>query len=196
MPRKAKYEDMREACIEEAMRIIDSDGIEKLSVREVARRLGVSHQAPYKHFASRDHLLAEILQRAFEDFAAHLDARPRTGDAFADLAAMGLAYVSFATANPLQYRLMFSTPLPDPEEHPAMMEKARYAFDLLREAMQGMAPNSDPDLDALFIWATVHGLAGILQMQMFDQLSVAQMPTSEMSAHVIARIGAGLPSSD
>jgi AcrR family transcriptional regulator len=65
--------------------IIDSAGLEQLSLREVARRLYVSHQAPYRHFASRDHLLAEIVARAFEAFAQHLDGHPHCLDANADL---------------------------------------------------------------------------------------------------------------
>lgn len=59
--------DLREACVREALAIITSAGVEKLSLREVARRLGVSHQSPYRHFESRDHVLAEIVRRAFVD---------------------------------------------------------------------------------------------------------------------------------
>ncbi|MFX4450801.1 TetR/AcrR family transcriptional regulator, partial [Acinetobacter baumannii] len=51
-----------------------------LSLRDVARRLGVSHQAPYKHFPSRDHILAEVVGRAYASFAAHLEKRPRSDD--------------------------------------------------------------------------------------------------------------------
>ena len=56
---------MREACVEEALAIVGEAGLEALSLREVARRLHVSHQAPYKHFPSRDHILAEVVGRAF-----------------------------------------------------------------------------------------------------------------------------------
>ncbi len=69
---------VREACLEEALAIIEEDGVESLSLREVSRRLGVSHQAPYRHFTNRDDLLAELLTRCFEVFAAHLEARPRS----------------------------------------------------------------------------------------------------------------------
>ncbi len=69
---------VREACLEEALAIIEESGVEALSLREVSRRLGVSHQAPYRHFTNRDDLLAELLSRCFEVFAAHLEARPRS----------------------------------------------------------------------------------------------------------------------
>jgi AcrR family transcriptional regulator len=61
---------LRDACIVAAREAIAEHGIEQLSLRDVARRLGVSHQAPYKHYPSRDHLLAEVMRRCFEGFAA------------------------------------------------------------------------------------------------------------------------------
>lgn len=174
------------------MKIIETSGIESLSMREVARRLGVSHQAPYKHFDSRDHILAEVLKRAFEDFAYYLDARPQSVNPYADLAAMGHAYLQYAAEKPLQYRLMFGTPLPDPQQHPEMMEKAEYAFSRLRENIAEMKLPSDTDMNALYVWSTMHGLASILQMQMFDDLSVSRHDINETIQHVIMRIGTGL----
>ncbi|MBV9750100.1 MAG: helix-turn-helix transcriptional regulator, partial [Acetobacteraceae bacterium] len=148
----------------EALAIIEEAGVEALSLRDVARRLGVSHQAPYKHFPSRDHLLAEIVARAFAAFARHLDARPRSDDPHHDLAAMGEAYLRYATEHPLQYRLMFGTPLPDPNQHPEMMRSAQHAFSLLRDRLARMDGGREPkraadaaELDALFVWSTMHG---------------------------------------
>ncbi len=192
MARKKKTENLREACIQEAMTIIETSGIEKLSMREVSRRLDVSHQAPYKHFESRDHILAEILKRSFEDFAQHMDARPHSDDPYVDLSAMGHAYLQYAAENPLQYRLMFGTPLPDPEQHPQMMEKAQHAFSLLRGAISKMSLSTNPDFNALYVWSTVHGLASILQMQMFDNLAVSQHDIQDTVQAVISKIGIGL----
>jgi AcrR family transcriptional regulator len=192
MARKAKYDNLRDACIAEAMKIIETSGIESLSMREVARRLGVSHQAPYKHFENRDHILAEILKRSFEDFARHLDARPKSNDPSANLATMGHAYLQYASENPLQYRLMFATPLPDPKKHPEMMEKAHHAFSLLQDNIAEMNLPSDADMDALYIWSTMHGLASILNLQMFEDLSVSHRNIEQMIQHVIMRISSGL----
>ena len=55
--------DLKEACIQAAREVIAEQGTEGLSLRDVARKLGVSHQAPYRHYPSRDHLLAAIMQR-------------------------------------------------------------------------------------------------------------------------------------
>lgn len=160
--------DLREACLAEALSIIASEGVEKLSLREVARRLGVSHQAPYKHFSSRDHILAEIVGRAFADFAHHLDAHEETDDPDVDMGKMGRAYLDYASSHPLEYRLMFGTPLPDPGAHPEMMKRAKHAFALLCDGLRRKAalrherPSEDQIVvDALFIWSGLHGLASI-----------------------------------
>ncbi len=191
--------DLREACVAEAMAIIAAEGVEKLSLREVARRLGVSHQAPYKHFPSRDHILAEIVARAFGDFARHLDAHPQSADADADLGRMGVAYLGYAISHPLEYRLMFGTPLPPGEDHPEMMRQARHAFALLCEGLRrravarGTSPGEDAiRLDALFIWSCLHGLAAIRSSAAAATLG---LPASVMEAspgHVLGRIGDAL----
>ncbi len=183
----------------EALAIIEEAGVEALSLRDVARRLGVSHQAPYKHFPSRDHLLAEIVARAFAAFARHLDARPRSEDPHQDLAAMGRAYLRYATEHPLQYRLMFGTPLPDPDQHPEMMRSAQHAFSLLRGCLVRMEGGRErdgatgaADLDALFVWSTMHGLASILHSCALDRLELPQGVLAAAVPNALRRIGAAL----
>jgi AcrR family transcriptional regulator len=192
---KERSEDLREACLREALAIIDSDGIEKLSLREVARRLGVSHQAPYKHFPSRDHILAEIVRRAFESFARYLDACASHDD----MQAMGQAYLRYAAAHPLQYRLMFGTPLPDPAQHRAMMASARHAFDLLLRGVARKSPSPAGEemlvQDALFIWATLHGLATILQSDALRTLALPEQVMEHIIEHTLLRIGGMLGAS-
>ena len=81
MPRKIEEPiELKEACVRAAREVIAEHGVEQLSLREVARKLGVSHQAPYRHYPSRDHLLAEVMRRCFESFARSLDERQRSGD--------------------------------------------------------------------------------------------------------------------
>ncbi|MGL4438870.1 MAG: TetR/AcrR family transcriptional regulator [Bosea sp. (in: a-proteobacteria)] len=190
---------VRERCLEEALKIIDEGGIEALSFREVSRRVGVSHQAPYKYFDSRDDILAELLTRSFAEFAAHLEARPRNADPWADMGAMGEAYFDYARHHPLKYRLMFGTPMPDPERHPAMMEQARRAFALLKIRLTDMpvrplaAPtHDDVDLDALFVWSAIHGLASLLGSDILPTLGFAEHQTHVAVARCLARIGAAL----
>jgi AcrR family transcriptional regulator len=193
---KRDKRDLREACVEEARTIIAEHGVESLSLREVARRLGVSHQAPYKHYPSRDHLLAEIVARAYASFAAHLDARPHHDDPHDDLRAMGEAYVGYALSHPLEYRLMFGTPLPDPAAHPEMMRQSQHAFSILRDAIARLdrrsVSDASPELDAMYVWATVHGLASVMQSSVKAALGLGTETLAATPAHVLMRIGTGL----
>lgn len=183
---------MREACVREALRIIAKSGIDSLSLRDVARRLGVSHQAPYKHFPSRDHILAEVVGRAYAGFADHIEKRSRSSDPYEDLGLLGRAYLEYARKHPLHYQLMFGTPLPDPAEHPEMLTKAEHALDCLREAiarLPGREPGADVDLDALYVWSVVHGLAGIVQARTTHQLAIGKATITEATAHTLGMIG-------
>lgn len=192
---RLEHEDLREACILEALTIIETSGVENLSLREVARRLNVSHQAPYKHFPSRDHILAEIVSRAFESFAHHLDNSVLNEDPIVTLERMGRAYLEYASLHPLQYRLMFGTPLPDAEKHPNMMQSARHAFNLLRDCIKRTA-SENPDLDALFAWSTLHGLATILQMGSVGTLHISPALMNQSADHILFRVYRGLYAKD
>jgi len=177
--------DLKEACIQAAREVIAEHGVEGLSLRDVARKLGVSHQAPYRHYPSRDHLLAAIMQRCFEDFAAFLDqaSKAHASDA---LLGMGEAYMRYAAQKPLEYRLMFGTPWPEPASHPELVRHALHAFDLLRQHLQQqvqlrahgtqsdmLALLSQAELQALFIWSALHGMASIKQANVMQHLALS-----------------------
>lgn len=162
--------DLKDACVTAAHAVIAEHGVEKLSLRDVARKLHVSHQAPYKHYASRDHLLAEVIRRCFVRFSDALRARNRSADTKQDIHALGISYLQFALQNPLEYRLMFGTPWPEAAAQPDMLADARYSFDVLRQALQPLfaqSPNQPEAVDtaAMFVWSTLHGLASIMQSQ-------------------------------
>jgi AcrR family transcriptional regulator len=191
----SKPRNLREHCLRTALSIIEKDGVEQLSLREVARRLKVSHQAPYKHFPSRDHILAEIVSRAFNAFAVHLDARRKSRDPEEDLRGLGEAYLSYAAAHPLNYRLMFGTPLPDPASHPEMMQSAQHAFHLLHDCLtklHGERGVKEPDmpatLDALFIWSNMHGLASIANSPALASLALPKATINKMVPHAMGKL--------
>ena len=193
---RPRSRNLREDCISEGLKIVEERGIEALSLREVARRLGVSHQAPYRHFPSRDHILAEMVRQSYASFAACLEEREITGDPPQDLGAMGKAYLDYALSHPLQYRLMFGTPLPDPASHPDMIREARHAFALLQKGIadvhamtRGPEPLGRTDYDALCIWSTLHGLAMIMNNTVLDSLELPPDVISAMPEATLDRIG-------
>jgi len=187
MPRKPKYDNLREACIEEAIRIIQSDGIDNLSLRQVSRRLGVSHQAPYKHFASRDHILAEVVSRMYKAFAEHVSSAPKTDDPYMDLRGMGQAYLGYAITHPLEYHLMFNTPLPPAHEHPDMMSNAQEAFGLVQDCLERMG-HPQSKVTALFVWSTMHGWASLLQAQVLDTIDLPDDMLEVTTEHILNQI--------
>jgi AcrR family transcriptional regulator len=192
--------DLKDACVQEARALIAEQGLEGLSLREVARRLGVSHQAPYKHYPSRDHLLAELIRRCFGEFAAFLDARPAEPEPWADLAALGERYLRYAAEQPLEYRLLFGAPWPkaeDGEAWPALVTDAVHAFDVLRGVLRrlhggGAAQRAAVDLDAMAIWSALHGLATLTQADVMGHLSLAPRVPGQVQGHVLAMVGHAL----
>jgi AcrR family transcriptional regulator len=189
--------ELREACIVAAQEVIAERGIENLSLRDVARKLGVSHQAPYKHYPSRDHLLAEVMRRCFQRFAAHLDARAHHDDPVQDLESLGMQYLEFAQRHPLEYRLMFSTDWPTSAEQPELVRDATHAFDILRDVLRRLhgdsaAMRDHVELDALYIWSTVHGLAGVMNGQCIDRLALRPKLLKQAVRHAMDRVAMGL----
>jgi AcrR family transcriptional regulator len=205
MPTEKKTANLRAACIAEAIKIIDAKGVENLSLREVARRLGVSHQAPYKHFPSRDHILAEIVRQAFETFSAFLEARDVTGDPVHDFAEMGRAYLRFAESHPLQYRLIMNADLPRPDDYPEMLQSAQRLFSLVISGLESfptvpVAEGKDEkiDFDALFVLSVMHGfssmhgspLAGAMRLTP-EELASATPEILKRIAKAIGKVGTG-----
>lgn len=185
--------ELKEACVRAAHDFIAEHGVERLSLREVARRLGVSHQAPYKHYPSRDHLLAEVIRRCFRRFADYLDDRGSQADPREDLGALGRRYLAFAAAHPLEYRLMFGTPWPESAERSGLVEDARHALDVLRAVLRRIhgvdrSQRARVDLDAMFIWSQMHGLASIAQANVMDHLGLAPQTSRDMVPHAMRMI--------
>jgi AcrR family transcriptional regulator len=189
--------DLKDACVTAAHAVIAEHGVEKLSLRDVARKLNVSHQAPYKHYASRDHLLAEVIRRCFVRFSDALKARTRSADTKQDIHALGISYLQFALQNPLEYRLMFGTPWPEAAAQPDMLADARYSFDVLRQALQPLFVQSQnqqetADTAAMFVWSTLHGLASIMQSQALCGLELHPKFVENAQEQVMAMVDLAL----
>ena len=137
-------------------------GLAGLSLREVARRLGVSHNAPFKHFVSREALLAAIAEEGFAEIAARLQSAMLADAGPAGMLERGVAYVTFALERPAVFRLMFGGEL-DPAEHPGLAERAAASLEGMTRRI-GEAFGDDEALgDAtLSAWAFGHGLACLL----------------------------------
>src|SRR5271170_962301 len=129
--------DLRRAVIDTAMAMLNEENGSQFTLREVARRAGVSHAAPYKHFPDKAALLTEMALLGFDRLRQAVTAtKPqRTKSLRDELFAMARAYVRFGTSNPALYRLMFSMDAGKPADvH--LNERALAAFGSLIELLR------------------------------------------------------------
>ena len=170
MPTRAKPvppepADLRQRILDTSRALLDEQGAAALSLREVARRAGVTHQAPYHHFADRESILAELVAQGFDELARRLGrahTRSGPGDAAATLTAAGMAYVGFALDQPGVFRVMFRPDLCDPARFVAAQEAGARAYAQLMKLVPLIHPQPGPEAGAALIWAQVHGLACLL----------------------------------
>ncbi len=110
-PRPYHHGDLRRALIEAGFRLVEERGVEQLSMREAARRAGVSPGAPFRHFESREALMTAVAIEAQRRFRAEIDAALReapSGDPLARLRAFGIAYLRWAMRNPAHFEIISS----------------------------------------------------------------------------------------
>lgn len=165
--------DLRNALIQAGLDILSTDGVEALTLREVARRAGVSHSAPYAHFANKEALLAAIAEQGFELLAAKTAqaGRRRSSDHADPSSALvegAWAYVRFALEHPQHIRLMFSGLIRrDETERASLSRAAGDALAVLEGAVRSAQASDklrpeDTSLMVLTAWALVHGLATLM----------------------------------
>lgn len=157
----ASAEGLQRTVIDAAVAIAATSGPDDVSLREVARRAGVSHQAPYHHFKDREGLFAAICQEGFSRLA---DAIKESGAASRE--AMCLAYVRFALDNKGHFRVMFRSDICNLEHYPEALVEADRAFGALADyVVEELGPRASVEevrLNATYMWSIAHGLAMLL----------------------------------
>jgi AcrR family transcriptional regulator len=155
------HKDLRNALIDEALAVLASEGSGALTLRELARRLGVTHTAPYAHFNDKSALLQAVSDAGFERLALLLRRCESEPDPDRAIAEMGHAYIRFARENANLYRLMFADPeLPEDPEGEMSCEEAA-ALAVVMRVLERIGPPAGVDLRDLSvaIWSMVHGIA-------------------------------------
>lgn len=158
--------DLRAELLRTSRALLDEKGPAALSLREVARRSGCTHQAPYHYFADREAILAALVVEGFDQLAAVLaaanDLLPVAGRR-AVLKASGAAYIGFALDYTGTFRIMFSPDICNPQRFPEVQQaggRARNELSRLAAIVSGHSPAA-PALETT-LWAHVHGLASLL----------------------------------
>jgi len=154
--------DLRNALLNSARSILESEGLESLSLRAVARGAGVSHAAPYRHFPNHEALLVELAIEGFVELKAELvGAASGPGHESDRIASIGAAYMRFVAKRPAVARLMFGGQLPNREKFPVLGEAADAVGKEIGDALP------DPAL-GLAVWSAVHGLAMLVLENVID----------------------------
>jgi len=181
--------DLRRALIETALAMVTEEGAWNFTLREVARRAGVSHAAPYNHFEDKSALLAEVAALGFQSLREAMEAaaREHPRSARQALTGVGAAYVRFGVEQPAHFRLMFGAELAE-KEYPALREANDATFGVLTGVLErGQASGQVRRglvLDqALTAWSLVHGLTTLLIDQRASFLGAS---SREAERHALA----------
>jgi AcrR family transcriptional regulator len=154
--RSYHHGDLRAELVRVAGEMLDRDGPAALSLREAARRAGVSHGAPYRHFADREALLAEVIARGYAQLGTALQAASAAGGA-----EVARAYLRFALEHPRRYQLMFQGDPTSLARRETLSDQAQVILRLLTESIPGLGDAEHARRAGIAAWSLLHGLAAL-----------------------------------
>jgi AcrR family transcriptional regulator len=165
--RSAAKDDVRAGILKASRTLMNEGGLGALSMREVARRAGVSHQAPYHYFDDREAILAELAGEGFDQLYDYIvSAIGLARDKAGKNRAMGEAYIRFALNNPEIFKLMFRCEMCDLVRYPNAKAKADKCFNVVVQILGAHGTSADktnPDLaPVIAAWSMAHGLATLM----------------------------------
>ncbi|MFS4108722.1 TetR/AcrR family transcriptional regulator [Streptomyces sp. PD-S100-1] len=154
---------LRDRLVDVGAELLATEGVQALTLREIARRAGVSHGAPRRYFPTHLELLSAIARRGFVELAARVEeARDALGDGGADpraqVTALGRVYLEFATRERGMYELMFRHDLLE-SGHLGLRDTSLPLFGVLVDLVGRVRPDADARVVAGSLWANLHGIA-------------------------------------
>ncbi|MEV1024868.1 TetR/AcrR family transcriptional regulator [Streptomyces sp. NPDC050264] len=183
---------LRDRLIDTGVALVDAEGAAALSLREIARRAGVSHGAPRRYFPTHLELLSAIARRGFADLGARAAEAVRasgagTADPRAQLATLSRVYLDFAAHHRGMYELMFRHDLLESGEL-GLRETSLPLFKMLSDLVAAVRPDTEPTVVAGALWANLHGVAqlwgwGSLQLAVGAD-DIEPLLTSVLDAHL------------
>ena len=191
--------DLRRALIDTALAMVTEEGAWNFTLREVARRAGVSHAAPYNHFEEKSALLAEVAALGFESLRRTMETAARRHPRSARQAFAGIAdaYVRFGVDHPAHYRLMFGAELAEKARYPALQAASDAAFAVLTGVLErgqssGQVRREAVRDQALAAWSLVHGLTTLFIDQRLSFLGVSTIDAERHARHAGMALFEGL----
>ena len=164
MTRQTNPDGLRETILRISRDLLNEGGPSSLSMREVARRAGCTHQAPYHHFQGRETILVALVEEGYRDLERALREARETSEGRAPqdaTRAAGHAYLACALANPGVFRIMFRSDMYDAGAHPGLHAASLAARSQLR-SLATLAYGTDDPRAEVTLWAYIHGLATLV----------------------------------
>lgn len=166
--------EIRERIVAAARDLFAEHGLDGVSMRGVAERVGVTATALYHYFDNKDALVREVVESGFREFGRYLQdaAHRHPAGSLERVRAIGEAYVRFALDHQAYFRVLFSMQRPAPKGMAELPEGGGYELfrQAVKEAMEsGAMRRAAPDLVVMYLWSLVHGLVTIALACRFDQ---------------------------
>lgn len=156
--------NLSHALVEQAIKLLEEEGIAALSLRRTAKEAGVSQAAPYAHFKNKKALLTAVANEGYSRFEKQMREEAAGSDDY--IVGLGLGYVLFAMENPALFHLMFSGELSELIEIDSTHESFSSSYELLVIGLQKNPllkfDNINRQLDTALMWSLVHGMANLL----------------------------------
>ena len=161
--RRYHHGDLATALLDAAEAALKEHDAAALTVRALARRIGVTHMAAYHHYPHRASLLAAVAARGYENLGKAMARRTRGLDPRSALRETGVAYVRYAVSHSAQFRLMFSPDLEELRGEEPLRSRAAQSFAIFSDCLRRAAPPSaDIEAAATAAWALIHGASVLL----------------------------------
>ncbi len=194
---KYHHGDLRRALIDAALELVTELGPSGITLREAARRAGVTHAAPYRHFADKEGLLAAVAEEGFQRLKGEIQLALAQSGTRERVETVGVAYVRFARHNPSQFRVMFGSEIGDKRLYPSLTHADQAVFDLVCGAIgsaqaAGEMPRGDPARMGLVAWSMLHGVAALVVDGQLGRAGVDDEHVDEFARRVARTAYAGL----
>jgi AcrR family transcriptional regulator len=193
--KKYHHGDLKNALIKAGIEILSQEGVGVLSLRRVAQRAGVSHAAPYAHFADKQALIAAISTEGYRKLYEKLELVQRLydGDPLRQLVEAAWVYTGFALDDPGHFKITFSSMIAREKDYPAFVEMSQKSFAVVIKIVgtcqqAGIFAPGPTDAVAVSVWSLVHGFVSLLLEGQISHTLTERMPVREMLLFVLNRM--------